>query len=186
MRGIPLGLSESEIAVMRSKAASAGWKGRLKSKRLRKRLKFYKSPKGREMQLSAAKKRGKSKRFRELRSSYMTWRWEDEKYKKRMLKVIKSVVSSRTSKIQMLIFNRLREIGFKAKLNYQVGTYFADIAFPRRKIALEVDGSYWHERRVAADRKRDIFFRSLGWIVKRFVASRSSIPQIVTFLGDTL
>jgi very-short-patch-repair endonuclease len=45
--------------------------------------------------------------------------------------------------------------------------YKIDIAEPKQKIAIEVDGNSHHSRK-ALDTKKDAKLRSLGWIVLRF------------------
>jgi very-short-patch-repair endonuclease len=67
------------------------------------------------------------------------------------------------SKIQVAAFRFLCAKGVKnLKLNLLIGTYRIDIAVVRKKIAIEIDGEYWHKIK---NTKRDRFLRSRGWKV---------------------
>lgn len=64
-----------------------------------------------------------------------------------------------------LILSRSR---ITAEQQYQVGRFRLDFAWPDVKIALEADG-WWHRspEGATADRQRDSWLRSQGWIVFR-------------------
>lgn len=58
----------------------------------------------------------------------------------------------------------------KLKTNYQVGPYFVDIAFPKHKVALEIDGYDYHssEQQTAKDELRQQYLEEVqGWKIER-------------------
>lgn len=127
-----------------------------------------------------------TKSHRLKQSLNMKRRWEDPEFRKSMLCVIRKVVSSQTSGVQMFIFRSLRSRGYKGiRLNFPVSGKFADIAFPKQKVAIELDG-WLHKDRKESDRRRDRLFKSLGWRVRRFPACRKSLGQIPKYLERAL
>jgi hypothetical protein len=183
MRGYPSGKTSSQISEMRRHAALVGW-----SKPLR-RSRHFRMMKRRNRNPRFIKIRKRSLQtssFREKRSRFMKRQWKDKTYREGMIRVIKKVVSSQTSGIQISIFRSLCRRGFKGvRLNFPVSSRFADIAFPKAKIAIELDG-WLHAERKKSDRKRDRLFSSLGWQVKRFPARWRSLIKILSFLEEKL
>jgi len=69
------------------------------------------------------------------------------------------------SAIQISIFKSLCARRCKGiRLEHVVSRYSVDIAHPKKKIAVEVDGKYWH-RDKSKERTRDRCLRKLGWKV---------------------
>lgn len=66
-------------------------------------------------------------------------------------------------------------------------TYYVDLAYPERLIAIEVDGFAFHSGRNAfdADRRRQNDLAAAGWIVLRFT-SKSTVEEIVKAVRDLL
>ena len=53
---------------------------------------------------------------------------------------------------------------------YPLGPYWIDLAIPKYKLAIELDGKKYHKNRKAQehDRRRDAYMQRLGWKVMRF------------------
>lgn len=63
--------------------------------------------------------------------------------------------------------------------------YSVDFTIAKAKIAIEVDGDYWHNQK--KDDKKDAFLRSLGWNVVRFKQSElDKAPNIGEFVLERL
>lgn len=73
---------------------------------------------------------------------------------------------------EMLLWQRLRltrgELRFRRQ--HAIGPYVADFYCPAARLVIEVDGAA-HDRRQAADRRRDEYLASLGIRVIRFPAT---------------
>jgi very-short-patch-repair endonuclease len=75
------------------------------------------------------------------------------------------------SEAERLLVKLLREAGIKGwRTNYPVGGYKVDVAFPKLRVAIEVDGWAFHSdpEAFAIDRKRQNAISLLGWQVLRF------------------
>lgn len=91
----------------------------------------------------------------------------------------------RPSKPQISIFKSLCARGFRGqRLEYFVKSYFIDIAFPARKIAVEVDGSYWHSlpEHKRSNRTKDRKLKRLGWRIIRVDANLNEAPRLEKIL----
>lgn len=75
------------------------------------------------------------------------------------------------------IAERLHQLGQSAELQYRTPQltpdclgrrryWFLDLALPDQKIAVEIDGDYWHPRQ--RDEERDADLQQQGWTVLRF------------------
>jgi len=80
------------------------------------------------------------------------------------------------SKPQVELFNLVKKLCYCAELNYPVieVNRCIDIAIPFHKIAIEYDGSYWHQDE-EKDKQRQKQIESLGW---RFIRFRDYIPSL--------
>jgi very-short-patch-repair endonuclease len=75
------------------------------------------------------------------------------------------------SEAERLLVKLLRDNGITGwKTNYPVGGYKVDVAFPKQKVAIEVDGWAFHSdpEVFAKDRQRQNAIALLGWQVLRF------------------
>ena len=92
----------------------------------------------------------------------------------RLPRMLKASASTRISREQKLAFGWLRSAFPKEdiKMEFGVGHYAIDIAFSRKKIAVEINGKY-HESadRQSKDKKRDEELSKMGWTVLRFGVS---------------
>lgn len=97
---------------------------------------------------------------------------------------------------ELALRREMHRIGLRYRIDYEVlrkPRRVADVAFPGRKIAVFVDGCFWHgcpehatwpkqnaefwREKIEANRRRDVDtgerLRSLGWIVLRFWSHES-------------
>jgi DNA helicase-2/ATP-dependent DNA helicase PcrA len=56
--------------------------------------------------------------------------------------------------------------GLEPRVQFGIGAYRADFAFPSARLVVEADGRGWHDPR--RDDARDRSLRSLGWVTERF------------------
>lgn len=70
------------------------------------------------------------------------------------------------SPIEDRVWGAIRCLGLPLYPQYPIGPYFADFADPQRKLVVEVDSIRWHKDK-AADDRRDVDMRRLGWRVIR-------------------
>jgi G:T-mismatch repair DNA endonuclease (very short patch repair protein) len=80
------------------------------------------------------------------------------------------------SKPQVELFNLVKQIDICPILNFAVKEVnkCIDIALPHRKIAIEYDGSYWHQDE-EKDKQRQKQIESLGW---KFIRYRDRVPSL--------
>ena len=62
--------------------------------------------------------------------------------------------------------HELLKLGLRGLKQYPVGPFFADIAFPNVKLAIEYDGQ-GHKEKEKYDKSRDKYFNDNGWGVYR-------------------
>lgn len=99
-----------------------------------------------------------------------------------------SKIRSRNTKVENLIFRELRKRNIYFKKHYKNAIGNPDIALPRKKKAVFIDGDFWHgyqfiklkkrlpkkywikkiESTIIRDRKVDRELRRMGWRVFRF------------------
>ena len=95
---------------------------------------------------------------------------------------IKNPVKIGPSRIQLSIFRFLCRKGVSGiRSEYRVYPYWIDIAHPRKKLAIEIDGKCWHTDK-ARDAKRTSVLEKQGWEVHRFNAVRQSKMRVLEFL----
>lgn len=138
---------------------------------------LWRNPKFRSKTSKAASKsmkkrlRGmwRSRRYRKFQSSLMAERWKDTSFISKMQARFKAF----PSKAQVSLFKRICRAGLRGfRLEYPIGRYSLDIANPKKKIAIEIDGSYWHRlRRHGAKVRRTRFLNEQGWTIRRFNSS---------------
>ena len=86
----------------------------------------------------------------------------------------------------------LLESGLTPKAQYSVGPYSIDIAFPKEKIAIEIDGEHHRkEAQIIKDGNKDEYLKSHGWKVLRFPAEeahhnpKKMATEIQEFINDS-
>jgi DNA mismatch endonuclease (patch repair protein) len=77
-----------------------------------------------------------------------------DKFSKEVRSAIMSRIRSKNTGIEMLVFRELRRRGIRFQKHYRrvVGT--PDVAVPKRKIAVFVDGDFWHGFRYPAWKRK--------------------------------
>ena len=76
------------------------------------------------------------------------------------------------SKGHRKLYNCAQQLGLgSVEVEFPIKTldknFYADVAFPELKIALEFDGSYWHQDE-AKDQERDLALAAVGWKTLRY------------------
>lgn len=81
------------------------------------------------------------------------------------------------SKPQRELFKKVNALGYNAELEYSILNFSVDIAIPNKKIAIEYDGSYWHN-----NKKKDIWrqkkIEKKGWVFIRYIDDVPSLKII--------
>jgi len=67
---------------------------------------------------------------------------------------IMSKIRSKNTKIEMLVFSELRKRRIYFQRHYKKALGSPDIALPRKKLAIFIDGDFWHGYKFNAERKR--------------------------------
>lgn len=77
---------------------------------------------------------------------------------------------ARPTSIEVALEAALRTLGLEPEREFRVGAYSIDLALPRRLIAIEADGDYWHSfaRQKLSDARKDAYLVARGWAVLRF------------------
>lgn len=76
---------------------------------------------------------------------------------------IMSQIKQKNTKIEELVFSELRKRKIYFKKHYNTGYGTPDVALPRKKVAIFIDGDFWHGYRFTALKKR---LNSEFWINK--------------------
>jgi len=100
---------------------------------------------------------------------------------------VMSLIRSKNTRQELAVFRELRKRGIYFKRHYKLAPGFPDIAIPSRKVAVFIDGDFWHgwqyprwrcelpriywRRKIENNRKRDLnnfaLLRRRGWKVLR-------------------
>ena len=117
-------------------------------------------------------------------------------------------IRSKNTKIEVLVFRELRKRGIYFQKHYKRAIGNPDIALPRQKKAIFIDGDFWHgyqfaklkkrlpkkywlakiEKNIARDKKNRAALRRVGWRVLRvwehqlFSRQELVMDQIGSFL----
>lgn len=67
---------------------------------------------------------------------------------------IMSKIRSKNTEPERIVFRELRKRKIYFQRHYKKALGSPDIAFPRKKIAIFIDGDFWHGRNFAKDRNR--------------------------------
>jgi len=121
-----------------------------------------------------------------------------------------SKIRSKNTKFEVLVFRELRKRGIYFQKHYKRAAGNLDIALPRKKKAVFIDGDFWHgyqfsklkkrlpkkywlakiERNIKRDRKNRAQLRKKGWKVLKVWEHElnknfeKSIKKIIEFLGS--
>jgi len=86
------------------------------------------------------------------------------------------------SKPQVELFNIIQKLCPYPVLNYPCLNYSIDIAVPKLSLAIEYDGSYWHQD-AEYDRKRQDELEQEGWVFLRYI---DEVPSKNDLIDDIL
>jgi very-short-patch-repair endonuclease len=87
--------------------------------------------------------------------------------------------SAIASSVYALLAERHPDVPMREEL--RMGRWAIDIALTEHRIAIEIDGTYWHSLPGIAekDARKDAFLRARGWVVERFPVNRESAEEVV-------
>ena len=106
-------------------------------------------------------------------------KWKDKKFAKMVLE--KNLILGRLhpSKLQKDVRNNLKDkAGIKLQLDFSLGCYNIDIADVKRKLGIEINGTYWHGlRKKYSKRKRARFIRDVGWKMLHITVKRKDLTE---------
>jgi len=131
-------------------------------------------------------------------------------FSKKKRSEIMSKIRSKNTKAELLVFRELRKRGIYFQKHYKRAAGNPDIALPRKKKAVFIDGDFWHgyqfsklkkrlpkkywlakiERNIKRDRKNRAQLRKEGWEVLRVWEHdirknlNKSINKIINFLNQ--
>jgi DNA mismatch endonuclease (patch repair protein) len=108
-------------------------------------------------------------------------------FSKKVRSRIMSRIRGTNTKPELILRKMLSSKSLRYKLHYKVGKTRIDIAFPSKKIAIFVDGCFWHgckrhfrppksnkrywgpkiKRNIERDRETNRYLKKLGWNVIR-------------------
>lgn len=94
------------------------------------------------------------------------------------------------SPLEQKFFDKIYSNHPEVEVQFEIGEFHVDFAFPQKKIAVEIEGHSFHsskEQRIF-DAKREREIQSLGWIVYRFTGSEifSDIDKHVNEIEEIL
>jgi hypothetical protein len=109
--------------------------------------------------------------------------WKDPEFSRKVLTEFLPLGRKRPSKPQISVLKALcKLIGRGWRLDLPVCQYLLDVANPKLKIAVEMDGEYWHRVNKTDYPKRDRFLRKRGWKTKRFPSSRVGVREAISWV----
>jgi len=123
---------------------------------------------------------------------------------------IMSKIRSKNTKAELIVFRELRKRKIYFQKHYKKAVGSPDIAFPRKKMAIFIDGDFWHGRNFAKnknrlpkkywrrkietniirDRKNRAKLKRQGWKVLRvwersvMGVGRKNIDKVVNFINE--
>lgn len=96
--------------------------------------------------------------------------FKDPQWKERQIEKVMTAQDMKPSKPENLFYEKITEMGYYPERQYRkdMGGFALDFAFPEIKLAIEIDGEYWHnlEKTRAKDRRRNYYLGvKKGWEV---------------------
>lgn len=115
----------------------------------------------------------------DLREAVTGWHAEHREETLASAAYARSHLTHKKTKLHMGFKTRMDAFGLEGFISEcQVGYYAIDEAHPEMKIAVEIDGCYWHGCAVcgfpglpenrALDKRKNTYLRNRGWVVLRF------------------
>jgi uncharacterized protein DUF559 len=106
---------------------------------------------------------------------------KDPAFKAKLIAGLKRLGRNIVSRPQAALFEQISNIERGWKLEVHCGKYLIDIANSKKMIAIEVDGSYWHQDKVQ-DTLRDTFLIMQGWRIYRIGTSKEEATKLLKVL----
>ena len=72
-----------------------------------------------------------------------------------------------TSHIELRMYAELKSLFPDTERDFRVCGWRVDVVIPSRKVAIEVDGSYWHKKKTEVDTRKDLELKNYGYKVFR-------------------
>lgn len=96
--------------------------------------------------------------------------FKDPQWKEQQIEKVMTAQNTKPSRPENLFYEKITELGYYPERQYRkdMGGFALDFAFPEIKLAIEIDGEYWHnlEKTKAKDRRRNYFLGvKKGWEV---------------------
>lgn len=172
----PIGMKDKKHTPESKRRMSEGHEGKICTKETRRKMseghKGWKPTTETRRRMSVAAKKRCGEEFRKLASQIML---------EGKAAYINSFIKS-PSRPQRELFRLVQQLYPDAVLNYASLNYSIDIAVSRLNLAIEYDGSYWHQDG-AYDRKRQEELEREGWAFLRY---RDRIPGKEELVCDIL
>lgn len=113
-----------------------------------------------------------------LREVTGKWREENYEFVRNSAKSARDQIKSKVTKPHLILKDALVAAGFgDFQTEYSLGYYHIDEALPSLKVAVEMDGCYWHgctlcghpglKENHALDKRKTSFLKNEGWVVLR-------------------
>lgn len=97
-------------------------------------------------------------------------------------------IKGKDTEPELLVRSALHKSGLRFRINYKTPAGRVDIAFPKEKVAIQIDGCFWHscpwhgakpktnplfwipklDGNRARDRRQKVVLKGHGWILVRF------------------
>jgi len=103
----------------------------------------------------------------------MRAKMQDEEWKSEHMRKVLKAQNFNESMPERMFKDGLQEAGITGwEEQYQLKWWSIDVAFPKQKIAVEIDGQFWHRypNVIQKDRRKDEWLTLRGWRVLRFNA----------------
>jgi very-short-patch-repair endonuclease/transposase-like protein len=96
--------------------------------------------------------------------------FKDPQWKEQQIEKVMTAQDMKPSRPENLFYEKITEMGYYPERQYRkdMGGFALDFAFPDIKLAIEIDGEYWHnlEKTKVKDRRRNYFLGvKKGWEV---------------------
>ena len=96
--------------------------------------------------------------------------FKDPQWKEQQIEKVMTAQDMKPSRPENLFYEKITEMGYYPERQYRkdMGGFALDFAFPEIKLAIEIDGEYWHnlEKTKVKDRRRNYYLGvKKGWEV---------------------
>ncbi len=98
----------------------------------------------------------------------------NEIFNKKYHKNSRRQLRGQMTKAEIALWHKIRnrQLGYKFRRQHGIGKYITDFYCPELKLIIEIDGDiHFYERNIAADKKREEYFKKLGLKTIRYTNS---------------